>query len=90
MTYLHFAYAIIGRQFDSESGGGGGLALCGNEYSDLENAVNNLSSFVEKKNTFLQFGRGGGSANFSQNFRLALIATVKCSNNFSGSLHSQF
>ena len=54
MTYLHFAYAIRGRPFDYERG----LALCGNEYSDLENAENNISSFVEKINTFLQWGGG--------------------------------
>ena len=61
VTYLHFAYANRGRPYDSE-GGGEGLALCGNKYSDLENAENNLSSFVEKINTFLQWG--GGGANF--------------------------
>ena len=31
---------IKGRPFDSEGGGGGGLALFGNKYSDLENAGN--------------------------------------------------
>ena len=39
VTYFHFAYAIGGRPFDSE-GGGGGLAFCWNKYSDLENAEN--------------------------------------------------
>ena len=32
VTYFHFGYAIGGRPFDSE-GGGGGLAFCWNKYS---------------------------------------------------------
>ena len=35
-------------------------------------------------------GGGGGSAKFSQNVRLASLATVQFSNNFSGSLRLQF
>ena len=42
------------------------LALCENEYSELENAENNLSSFVEKINTFLQMG--GGECQFFPKF----------------------
>ena len=81
VTYLHFAYAIRGRQFDSERGGGGWH--CGNEYSDLQNAENNLSSYCGE-NKYFNGGRSGGSANFSQNFWLASPATVQFSNNFSG------
>ena len=68
--YLHFAYAIMGRPFDSE--GEGVQALCENKY---------LPAI---------WGEEGGSANFSQIFRLASVATVKFSNNYSGSLRSQF
>ena len=34
-AYLEFLNLVRGRPFDSE-GGGGGLALFGNKYSDLE------------------------------------------------------
>ena len=79
MIYLHFAYAIGGRPFDSEGG--------------LENAENNLSSSVKEINnltlSFLQFG-GGGVSQFSLIFLLALLATVKFSNIFAGSIRLQF
>ena len=65
MTYLHFAYAIRGRPFLILREG---LALCGYEYSDLENAENNLSSFVEKINTFLQLGGERGKCQFFPKF----------------------
>ena len=44
-TLAHLIFNLVrGRPFDSEGGGGGGLALFGNKYSDLENDGN--KSFV--------------------------------------------
>ena len=63
MTYFHFAYAIGGRPFDSEGGGGWHFVEI-NILTLKMLKINNLSSSVKKTNnltlTFLQFGGGGG------------------------------
>ena len=84
VTYLHFAYAIRGRPFDSERAGWYFVEM---NILTLK-MLKIICPLVEKINTFLQLG--GGGAKCPQNFRLASLATVKFSNNFSGSLRSQF
>ena len=69
MTYFHFAYAIGGRPFDSEGGGGWHFVEI-NILTLKMLKINNLSSSVKKTNnltlTFLQFaGGGGGVCQFS-------------------------
>ena len=64
VTYFHFAYAIGGRPFDSEGGGGGWHFVEINILTLKMLKINNLSSSVKKINnltlTFLQFVGGGG------------------------------
>ena len=65
LLWFKYTVQMRGRPFDSE--GGGGLALFGHKYSDLENAgINNLSSSGRRINNLtLTCQNWGGSANFS-------------------------
>ena len=62
VTYFHFAYAIGGRPYDSEGGGGGWHFVEINILTLKMLKINNLSSSVKETNnltlTFLQFGGG--------------------------------